>query len=298
MVPVPAGTRVRVIALAVVAALAACGDGAGESVVTPVAETCIDLGATEAVGLAWSQTGRYLGIGTFDPEGATTARVIDSEGRVVVEPIDDSDMLSATVVVTPDGRPAWVERRDGRDVLVERREDGNVETEVPDDIFGMAWTAVGFALLQLPFPEGGTRILNLDVDRPDAPTVSYETELRAEHVWISADPETKLLSIVDTDRLPPPVSFLLVHPEAERRYEPPDADTTGASMPALRQWVVYHAPATYRMMAISVADPGRTVVLVDRDAARGSISDGGILAYVPVEPYGRLCLADVSAKLR
>jgi hypothetical protein len=288
-------TRFAVTLASVVALWACGGPGPSDSTAT---EICVDLGPTEAVGLSWSQTGRYLGIGTFGPDGSTTARVIDSEGRVVVEPIDDADILSATVVVTPEGRPAWIERRDGRDVLVEHRQAGVVETEVPADIFGMGWTAVGFALLQLP-PEGGTRILNFDVDRPGAPTVSYETALQGERLWISADPETKLLTIVDTAFLPPPISFLVVGAEMEHRLAPPDADAdaTGASMPSLRRWVVYHAPATSRMLAMRVADPSQTVVLVD-GAARGSISDAGILAFVPVEPDGRLCLLDVSTKLR
>ena len=297
VVAVPAGTRLAV-ALAIAAALSACGgQSAPSSSVTPVSETCIDLGGTQAHGLSWSQTGRFLGIGTLGPDGSTSARVVDSEGRVVGEPIDDPDILAATVVVTPDGHPAWVERRPGPDVLVARGEGGLVETALPEDILGLGWTAIGFALLQLP-PDGGTRILNLDVDRPGAPTVSFETALRAERLWISADPETTLLTIVDVDQRLTPVSFLVAGADNEHRLEPGDADATGASMPSLRQWVVYHSPSTSRMVAVRVADPSRAVVLVDRDAALGSISDAGILAYVPEEPYGRLCFVDVSAKLR
>jgi hypothetical protein len=301
VVAVPAGTRLGAPALlAVVATAAMILGGCGSPPPTdPKAERCTDLPG-EPVGLAWSQTGQHLGIGLFGPDGSTGARSIDDAGRLVAA-VDDPDTLSTSVVVTPEGRLAWVERRPGPDVLVEDRESGRVETELPEDIFGLGWTAIGFALLQLP-PEGGTRVLNLDVDRPGAPTVSFETGLYAERLWISADPETTLLSLVDTDLRHAPVSFLVAGAGMEHRLEPPGADASGASMPSLRRWVVYHSTATSRMEAIRVADPTTAIVLHDAPAVRGMVSDRGILAYVPAPPAGagaphEVCLVDVSAKL-
>jgi hypothetical protein len=295
VVAVPAGTRLRAVALAAALLLSTCGGPTPSA--TPVAETCTDLATAQARGLSWSQTGRYLGIGTIGPDGSTSARVIDSEGRSVGDPVHGRDwLLPESVVVTPDGRPSWLERRAGATLLVEDRAEGIVETPLPDGVDGLGWTAIGFALLQHP-ADGGTRILNLDVDRPGAPTVSYETELFAERLWISADPESKVLTIGHPDHHDAPSSFQVVLSVVEHHLEPEGADASGASMPALRRWVVYHSVATSRMTAVKVADPGTTVVLRDRAAQRGMVSDRGILAYVPEDPYGVVCLVDVASSL-
>ena len=127
--------------------------------------------------------------------------------------------------------------------------------------------------------------------------MTYETGLFAERLWISADPESLLLTISHPDHRDAPTSFVVVLSEVEHQLEPPGADSSEASMPALRRWVVYHSAATSRMQAVKVSDARETIVLRDRAATRGSVSDGGILAFVPVEPYGQVCLADVASSL-
>ena len=266
------------------------------STALPVAEVCVDLATSQAAGLSWSQLGRFLAVGTIGPDGSPGATLLDAGGRTVGASISERDLLPASVVVTAEGRLAWLERRGGATVLVEDRAEGRATTPLPEGIDGLGWTAVGFALLQHP-EAGGSRILNLDVDRPDEPTISYETDLFVERLWIAADPETMVLTITHPDHRDAPASFLVVGGASEHQLEPAGADASGASMPALRRWVVYHSATTSRMEAVLVSDPGTTLALRDREAQRGMVSDRGILAFVPADPYGVVCLVDVAAHL-
>ena len=280
------------------ATLAGCATPAPTATPGPTAgtERCVDLAATQAVGLAWSQTGSFLAVGTVGPDGSPGLRVVEADRVVVSEPLHDPDVLPSTVAITPDGRLAWLEERGAGRVLVEARDGGLVETALPPGIDGLAWTAIGFALLQHP-PEGGSRVLILDVDRPQEPTVTYETGLRVERLWISADPEHMVLTISHPDHRDAPASFDVVGASTTHHLEPEAADATGASMPSLRRWVVYRSASTSLMTAVRVADPSRVVPLSARPSARGMVSDRGVLAFVPVEPYGQLCLLDVAALL-
>ncbi len=263
---------------------------------SPSAERCTEMATRQVVGLSWSQTGQFLGIGLVGPDGSPSAEVIDTSGRAVGGRVDRQGLVPSSVVVTPDGRLAWLERGGGKTTLVEDRPEGMVTTPLPDGVDGLGWTAIGFALLQHP-AEGGSRILNLDVDRPGEPTVSYATDLHVERFWITADPEHMVLTIAHPDHHDVPATFQVVGSGTEHHLEPAGADASGASMPSLRRWVVYHSTATSRMAAVRVAEPGTTVVLHEAAAQRGMVSDRGVLAYVPAEPHGMLCLVDVSTKL-
>jgi len=288
--------RTTQLLAAVVALVALAGCAAPTPTPSPAPERCIDLATRQAVALSWSQSGTFLGIGMVGPDGSPSAGVIDAHGRPVGEPIDDQDVEPSSVVVTPDGRLAWLASSGGETLLVEDRPQGFFVTSVPEGVDGLGWTAIGFALLQHA-PDGGSRILNLDVDRPDSPTVSYATDLHVERLWISADPEHMVLTLAHPDHHDVPATFQVVGSGTEHHLAPAGADASGASMPSLRRWVVYRSAATSRMEAMSVLDGAATVTLADRPAERGMISDRGILAYVPAEPYGQVCLVDVSAKL-
>ncbi len=278
---------IAVIALA--ATISTCGSPTPSAAIG--AERCIDLQA-DAVGLAWSQTGQFLAVGTADHAG----RVLTVDGDGVGLTVIESEMLPSTVVTSVDGHLVWIsDTQDGRQ-LTESGPDGMEFTLLPESITGLGWTAIGYALLQHP-AEGGSRVLLMDVDRPGEPTEIYRTELFVERLWITADPEYLLLTITHPDHRDAPATFVVAGPDAEVQLEPAGADTTGASMPALRRWVVYHAAATSRMEAIRVTDPGTIVTLTDRPAQRGMVSDRGILAYVPTEPAGQVCLLDVASKL-
>lgn len=280
--------------LAITVLIGACGPPAPSA--SPIVETCVELSSGQAVGLSWSQTGRFLGIGTTGPNGSPGAQVMDAEGRAVGSRIAGRDLLPTAVAVTPDGRLVWLERDGSTTKLVEDRAEGIVETPLPEGVDGLAWTAIGFALLQHP-ADGGTRVLNLDVDRPEAPTLSYATNLFAERLWISADPESMVLTIAHPDHRDAPSSFQVILANTEHQLEPAGADASGASMPASRRWIVYRSSTTSHMEAVTVADPGSAVTLRDRGAKLGMVSDRGILAFVPDEPDGQVCLTDVAALL-
>ena len=287
----------RIAAVALLVAVAAVG-GCGTTTESPVPPArCIDLGE-EVVQLAWSQTGTFLGVGTVDAEGnpwVRSLRIDDPDLGDGGEAMFQAGMLSETVVVGSAGELAWIAESEIGRFLVEDAPTAR-SARLPDGVSAIGWTAIGYALLQHQ-AEGGSRILNLDVDRPDEPIVSYATDLHAERFWISADPESMVLTIAHPDHRDVPASFQVVLSDVEQHLEPVGADASGASMPALRRWVVYRSTTTSRMEAVRVAEPGTSVVLSDRAANRGMVSDRGVLAFVPVEPQGQLCLVDVAARL-
>jgi hypothetical protein len=290
-------TTPRGIAVAILAALVAAGCTAPVQAPEGAREGCRDFDQ-EIVQLAWSQTGTFLAVGTIDAEGQPWARVVraDNPGPDVDEARSWAGMLAGTVVVRADGQLAWVAETDVGRQLIEDAPDGRA-TGLPDDVTAIAWTAIGFALLQRP-PEGGSRILLLDVDRPAAPTVLHETDRAVERLWIPADPEVMLLTIVHPDHRDAPPSYEVVRSAATQQLEPPGADTSGASMPALRRSVVYRSAITGRMQAVNVGEPGvPPTVLSERAATRGAVSDHGLLALAAAERPGRLCLIDVAALL-
>ena len=292
----------RVNALAVLApvlagTLAACVAPVDTASSAPGAATCVDLGE-QVVQLAWSQTGAFLGVGTVDADGTPWARSLrsDDPDRADGDARHVAGMLAESVVVGPSGELAWLSDMPGGRVLVEDGPGGRA-VALPDGVSAIAWTAVGYALLQHP-TGGGSRVLILDPDRPEDPGVKYETDLVVERLWISADPEQMLLTTSHPDHRDQPNGFEVVGSTASRHIEPPGTDLSGGSMPSLRRQVVYRSSETGRMLVVRVDAPDRPVELTDVATAFGRVSDRGVLAYVPVEPEGRLCLSDVSAVLR
>lgn len=279
--------------LCLAAMLSACG-GPTASAAT-VAERCVDLQA-DAVGLAWSQTGQFLAVGTDDGAGGHAGRILDVNGDGVGNMVVEAEMLPTTVVSTVEGRLAWLSDTANGRQLIEDRPGGMGFTLLPQTITGLGWTAIGYALLEHP-EGGGSRVQILDVDRPGDPNLIFQTDLHVERLWITADPEYLLLTVVHPDHRDAPATFEVDGPEAQRHLEPPGADASGASMSTLRRWVVYHSAATSRMEAASVEDVNKRVTLTDRAAVRGMVSDRGILAYVPAETAGQVCLVEVGAKL-
>jgi hypothetical protein len=279
--------------LCLAAMLSACG-GPTASAAT-AGERCVDLQA-DAVGLAWSQTGQFLAVGTDDGSGAHAGRILDVSGDGVGNVVVEAEMLPTTVVSSVEGRLAWLSDTANGRQLTEDRPGGTGFTLLPDTITGLGWTAIGYALLEHP-ADGGSRVQILDVDRPGDPNPIFQTDLNVERLWITADPEYLLLTITHPDHRDAPTTFEVDGPEAQRHLEPPGADASGASMSTLRRWVVYHSAATSRMEAVTVEDVSKRVTLTDRAAVRGMVSDRGILAYVPAEPAGQVCLVDVGATL-
>ncbi len=287
--------RTIAAALAATFALAGCAG----PVPTPQrgAERCRDLGE-EIVQLAWSQTGAFLAVGTVDAQKQPWARVIraDDPDLALDQPRSVAGMLAGTVVVRADGNLAWIAESPAGRVLVQDTPDGEA-TRLPDDVTEIAWTAIGYALLQRP-PEGGSKVLLLDVDRPDRPSVLYETDLAVQRLWTSADPEFLLLTIAHPDHLDMRPSFDVVLPDGTRHIEPPGSDLTGGSMPVGRGQVVYRSAADGRMHVVSVSQPNSATVLSERPATLGRVSDGGLLAIAAADQVGRLCVVEVAALVR
>jgi hypothetical protein len=286
----------RAATLIVTAVLGLMGCAAPASPTPAAAEKCLDLGE-EIVQLAWSQTGSHLAVGTIDAAGMPGARIVTADGPApeASGPRTDPGMLPETVVAGPSGELAWIaETATGRS-LVEAERGGS--TPLPDEVTGIAWTAIGYALLQRR-PGGGTRILLLDIDRPDDPNTLYETDLVVGRLWVSADPEFMLLTIAHPDHLDMRPSFDVVSPDGTRHLEPPGADLTGGSMPASRAQVVYRSAADGRMRVVRLSEPGSATMLSERRALLGRVSDPGILAIAAANQVGRLCLVDVAALLR
>jgi hypothetical protein len=284
---------IAVFAALLVAPLAGCGAPMGTGA---AAAKCVDLDE-DVVQIAWSQTGAFVAIGTVDGAGkpwVRSLRIDDPDFENGSAAHFEAGMRAETVVVDAAGRLAWIAASDLGPQLVEAGPGRS--TRLPPGVASISWTAIGYALLEHP-EDGGSRVLNLDPDRPDEPTVSYATDLFVERLWISADPETMVLTVTHPDHRDVPPTFEVVGATATTHLEPAGADASGASMPALRRWVVYRSAATSRMEAVKVADAGVSVVLSERPALRGMVSDRGILAFVPVEPHGQLCLVDVAAKL-
>ena len=260
----------------------------------PAIATCVDAGAPIAQ-LAWSQTGAFLAVGTVDATGRHSARVLTPSGVLAAEPISEPGMLAGSVVVSAGGRLAWLsDDPDGRR-LVEDTAGGGSATWLPAGVTAIGWTAIGYALLQPG--DDGSRVLLLDVERPDAPTTLYETELVVERLWISADPEFLLLTIVHPDHRDTDPTYMVVGPSTQVHLQPPGADTTGASMPMLRRKVVFHSTISGRMEIIAADGSGEPIQLSSQAAIRGMISDRGILALAAADAPGSLCLVDVAALL-
>ena len=287
------GIRVAAVACAVISlSVAGCGSPTPSAVAAN--PRCSDLHG-EIVGLAWSQRGAFLAVGTEGQGGAPGAFVVEAAGGTAGTSVVETEMVASSVVVSAEGRLAWLsERADGR-VLTVDGEDGMIVAPLDGDIHGLAWTAIGYALLERTAE--GSRVLLLDPDRPEAPGVLYRTELAVEHLWISADPEHLLLTVVHPDHRDAPASFEVVNSETSRRIEPPGADASGASMPSLRRQVVYRSATSGRMEAVSIDEPSAPVVLSSRAALKGAVSDAGVLAYADAEQPGMLCIEDVAAKL-
>ena len=283
-------------ALLALVALAGCSELLSTApTATAAAERCIDVPG-DAAGLAWSPTGRYLAVGTVDPAGVKAAQVLDTSGDGPTTAVIEREMLPETVVTSVDGQLAWISAGATGRQLVVNQPDGMRFTVLPDEVVGLGWTAIGYALLEHP-AAGGSRVLIADIDRPADPNEIHRTDLTVARLWIAADREIMVLSIAHPDHRDAPVSFQVVGAEETQELEPPGADASGASMPALRRWLVYRSASTSRMEAVPVDDPDAVVTLVDRAARRGMISDGGMLAYVPVEPANQVCLVDVAAEL-
>jgi hypothetical protein len=283
-----------VIAAIAMVALTGCTNATASPRQAP--DTCVELG-DEIVQLAWSQTGAWVAVGMIRPDGTPGARLLRSDGSMAADAVRTSDMDASTVVVSADGRLSWVAEGAGGRTLVEDRPEGRTMTPLPDGVTGIGWTAVGYALLQRQ-PDGGSRVLLLDVDRPAEPTVMHETERAVERLWISADPEVMLLTIVHPDHRDLPPAFEVVGTDATNHLEPPGADTSGASMPSLRRFVVYRSSISGRMEAVRMSDPhAPPVVLSERAATRGMISDRGLLAVAAADAVGRLCLIDAAGLL-
>lgn len=305
VVAVPIGTRLAAsrgssgssqigrALLCLAAMLSACGGPASSA--PTAAEHCVHL-AADAVGLAWSQTGQFLAVGTDDGAGGHAGRILDGNGTGVGNAVVEAEMLPTTVVSSVEGRLAWLSDTANGRQLTEDRPGGLRITLLPETITGLGWTAIGYALLERP-EVGGSRVQILDVDRPGDPNLVFQTHLAVERLWITADPEYLLLTVVHPDHRDAPATFEVDGPGAQRHLEPPGADASGASMSTLRRWVVYHSAATSRMEAVSVEDVNKRVTLIDRVAVRGMVSERGILAYVPADPPGEVCLVDVASKL-
>lgn len=299
--------RPAAVAALVAVALSACSTELRDVLPTPEAgaSSCLDLGANQGIDvtrIAWSQTGAFMAVGAENRVLDTdkTIRVLRADGTPFGEPIEgDLSMLTGTVVVTPDGRLAWVEDHEEVRFLVEDVPDGRQITRLPDRTETIAWTAGGYVLLQRDHSEeAAARLLVYDPDHPGEPTVLHEERGSAiSQFWISADLEQLLLTVLEPGQADPVAWFEVVGATTSRRIDVPAADVTGASMPSLRSTIVYRSTEAQRMVATLVDDPAASVVLSDRQARGGMVSDRGILAYM-ADPPGTLCVLDVSAQLR
>ena len=287
------GIRVAAVVCAIGSfALAGCGSPAPSAIAA--APRCSDLHG-EIVGLSWSQRGAFLAVAGTNAKDGAFAAVMTSAGTSFGEVIREPGLVPSSVVVEPAGRLSWINIANS-DVIVEDRPEGRRRIPLPAEIQDIAWTAIGYALLERTAE--GSRVLLLDPDRPEAPVVLYRTELAVEHLWISADPEHLLLTVVHPDHRDAAASFEVVNSETSRRIEPPGADASGGSMPSLRRQVVYRSATSGRMEAVAIDDPGSSVVVSSRPALLGAVSDAGVLAYADAEQPGILCIEDVAAKLR
>ena len=290
MVAVPAGTRFAAALAVVAAAVAGCAGPTASADATTV-ERCFETQG-DAVGLAWSQTGRFLAVGTDQH----AAQILDLEGDAVGSMVLEQEMVPTTVVSSADGHLAWISDGANGLQLTEDRAGGMQFTLLPDTMVGLGWTAIGFALLERP-ADGGSRVHLMDVDRPGDPNLIFQTDLTVERLWITADPEYLLLTVLHPDHRDAPATFEVVGPDARQHLEPPGADASGASMPSLRRSVVYRSAATSRMEAVDLSDPSVTITLTEQPALRGMVSDRGMLAFVPAAPANHVCLVDVASKL-
>ena len=188
----------RTVLIGMIALLvAACGvqPPSGVTSVSPVPDAgCFVLAGEEIVSLAWSQDAAHLGVGLRTADGRPAARTVDVVTMQPGELVRDDRMIPESVVVTADGRLAWLRALDGRTEIVEESPSARQVIEVPDTIEAIQWTAIGYAAIQAT-PDGTTRVVMIDPDRPDDPTVLYETRKPVTRLWVTPDPEWVLLTV-------------------------------------------------------------------------------------------------------
>jgi hypothetical protein len=276
----------RTVLTGLIAVVAAACGLRPPSVSAPAAG-CFRLADEEVVSLAWSQDATHLGVGLRTADGGPAARTVDVVSMQTGELVRDDRMIPESVVVTSVGKLAWLRAGGDRTAIVESTASGDRVIDVSGAIEAIQWTAVGYAALQMT-PDGGARILMLDPDRPDDPTVLYETGRPVTRLWVTPDPEWVLLSVGRAGSGDEPASFIVVGPTRTFSVEGSDSDGSTASMTLSRNDIVYRERASGRMAARSTHDLTRRI-LTEQPVRFGVVSGRDVLA-VASTTAGEICL--------
>ena len=287
---VAAVVRPTVQACLIALVVAACGvvapSTAGSLSAVPGA-TCLVVADEEIVSLAWSQDMAHLGLGLRTADGRPAARTVDVVKMHADELVEDDRMIPESVVVTSDGHLAWLRAGDDRTAIVEASDSGRRVVDVPEGIGAIQWTAIGYAALQQT-RDGAARISMLDPDRPDQPTVLYETKRPVTRLWVTPDPEWILLTVGRDASSQESAGFIVVGPTRTFTVDAPAADGSFSSMTLSRNDIVYREGASGRMVAISTKD-GRRQILSEHRVRFGQVSGRDVLAVAGTSP-GEICL--------
>jgi hypothetical protein len=274
----------------IVLAIAACGGtppSAATSLSTVRAASCLVLADEEIVSLAWSQDDAHLGVGLRTADGRPAARTVDVVSMHAGELVEDDRMIPESVVVTSDGHLAWLRAGQDGTAIVEATESGERVIDVPDDSEAIQWTAIGYASLQRT-PKDTSRILMLDPDRPDQPTLLHETEKPVTRLWVTPDPEWILLTVGRGGSSDESAGFIVVSPTQTLTVDASDADGSLASMTRSRNDIAYREGASGRMVAVSTTDLERRI-LSEQPVRFGTMSGRDALAVATMTP-GEICL--------
>jgi hypothetical protein len=248
---------------------------------------CLVLADEEVVSLAWSQDAAHLGLGLRTASGRPAARTVDAVSMHAGELAEDDRMIPESVVVTADGELAWLRAGgDGTEIVEGTGSAGRV-VEVPGVIDAIQWTAVGYAAVQTT-PGGTARIVLFDPDRPDDPTVLYETRSPVLTLWVTPDPEWVLLTVGSADTGGASAAFIVIGPDRTFSVDASDSDGSTASMTLSRNEIVYRQRGSGRMVAVST-DGLKRRVLTEQPVRFGMVSGRDVLAIANTPP-GEVCL--------
>ena len=143
-----------------------------------------------------------------------------------------------------------------------------------------------------------SRVVMLDPDRPEEPTLLHETRRPVARLWVTPDPEWVLLTVAG-DRAGDgsgdgPAGFIVVGPTRTSTVDAPDADSSMASMTRSRNEIVYREHASGRMVAVSTSDLKRRI-LTERPVRFGLVSGQDVLAVASTTP-GEVCLTQLTSR--